>query len=278
MPHLTEEEILVHMKNAGQCEGFRVSPILELCNMLVAYDEPVRALAILDGIGLPGFYRDHIPAEILDLKRRIHAKLATPHFYKENVWDKIVEKERSIQSIQHTLRGRLITDDVAALNKAGHNPHIVDMGPGEYWLPIGLKELGHKFTYKDIGLSIDAAQKAQELLKDEMGVAVMEEQPVMFIACEIIEHLYNEGDLRVEMERHAPNAEIIHISTPKYTFDGRLSQLEWQKKGDLGHLRTYTPTEFWNVVTKMFWDFDWQAVDPSKTEILHMRGTKRGNT
>lgn len=273
MPNLTEEEARIYLMSVGKCEGFRVEPLLEVCNMLVAYDEPVRALRILDGIGLPGYYRDNPPKEVLHLKRQIHAKLATPNFYMNNIWDKRVEVERSVLTLQNTLRGKLIAEDVKALNKEGKIPHVVDMGPGEYWLAIGLHKTDHKFTYEDIGLTVDAPQKAREILPTE--VFTKGEGPVVFVACEIIEHLYNEGDLRVEMERHAPNAEIIHISTPKYTFDGRLSQLEWKKKGDLGHLRTYTPSEFWSVVTKMFWDYDWQSIDPSRTEILHMRGSKK---
>lgn len=276
MPNLTEEEAKIYLMNAGKCEGFDVQDVVKVCNMLVAYDEPVRALQILDGMGLPGYYRDNPPPEILHLKRQIYAKLATPNFYMHNIWDKQVDVERSLNALHGTLRGLLISKDIEALNQAGFTPHIVDMGPGEYWLPIGLHKTGHKFTYEDIGLTVDAPEKAREILPAE--VFTKGDGPAVFVACEIIEHLYNEGDLRVEMQRHARNAEIIHVSTPKYTFDGRLSQLEWWKKGDLGHLRTYTPSEFWTVVTRMFWDYEWVCAEPNNTQILHMRGTRKNGS
>ena len=95
--------------------------------------------------------------------------------------------------------------------------------------------------------------------------------PRIFIACEIIEHLHHERDIRTEFERAKAQADIIHMSTPKYTFDGRIERLNWKEAGELGHLRTYTPAEFMRVVTRMFPEYTFALYD---SQILHLRGLK----
>ena len=256
----------------GSCEFFSLKPFLDAANILVAADEPMRALSLLDN--LPGFYRDHIPAEVVELKNRIYSLLATPAFYATNPYDQLVRHETADQVVVSTLRGQLILKDVKDCNEKNQTPHIIDLGPGEYWLPIGLKKLSCKFTYKAIGLCNNAHLLAREHIAQEMDANPDPQSPRIFVACEIIEHLHHEQDLRVDLERNGGNAQILHFSTPKYTFDGRASQLDWTKKGDLGHLRTYTPREFQLVVTRMFPEYNFSYVD---SQVMHMRGEHIGH-
>lgn len=262
---LTQEQINL----IGSVEFFDIKPFIDAANILVAADEPMRALQLLDN--LPAYYRDHYPIAAQELKRKIYSLLATPAFYATNPYDQLVRVDNAHEVVKNTLRGNLIQKDLEAFNEKNQSPHIIDLGPGEYWLPIGLKKLGFKFTYQDIGLCNNAKLLARPHLEEEMRDKRDAQSPVIFVACEIIEHLHHEADIRVDLERTGHTPDIIHISTPRYTFDGRASQLDWQKKGDLGHLRTYTPREFHSVVTKMFPEYTFNLYD---SQIMHLRGVR----
>lgn len=255
------------IKDIGWCEFFDVKPFIDAANILVAADEPLRAIQLLDN--LPGYYRDFIPKEVIELKKSIYALLATPAFYQSNPYDQLVRVEKSTAALENTLRGMCIWDDVQFYNKQNITPHIIDLGPGEYWLPIGLWKKRALFTYQAIGLCSKAHEKAMEYIKQFYLDTPPKDRPKIFIACELIEHLHHEEDIRVEFERINSDADIIHISTPLYTFDGRKAQIDWQKKGDLGHLRTYTPKEFFSVVTEIFPEYNWEL---KLSQVMHMRG------
>lgn len=260
----------INASEVGKCEFFDVNPYLQVSNQLVAADEPLRALEVLKLV--PGYYRDNPPPELEAQRLAILALLATPTFYANNVHDFRVQEEGAGDLVQGLLRGQLILKDVQDYNAKGLMPHLIDLGPGEYWLPIGLKKLGCKFTYLGVGLCEEAKRKAHEILKDNLWSGVTD-RPKIFVACEIIEHLHHEEDIAVEFGRLNANADIIHISTPKYTWDGRNVRLDWNKPDrDLGHLRTYTPGEFQNVVMRMFpRSYKWAYYDST---VQHMRGWK----
>lgn len=268
-----KEDCVTDLDLTGSCQFFDSKPFIDAANILVAADEPLRALKLLEG--LPGFYRDNIPSEIHELKRRIKRDLATPTFYMEEKPSPRYADDNAVNDIPKLfgeyvttlLRGQLIQKDVLEMNHS--IPSILDLGPGEYWLPIGMKYLiGRLFSYKGVGLCNSNEAGARPFLDDLFPYLG---KPNIFVACELIEHLHHEDDIRTEFERHAPDASIIHISTPKYSFDGRADQIQWENKKGLGHLRTYTPREFHNVVARMFPEFQWKLWD---SQILHMRGER----
>jgi len=257
----------------GEIENFDISPWIKAANILTAYDDPMLALELLEL--LPGFYRDNIPQEVTELKQKIWMKLATPTFYANNIETSICSKEQAIATIQQVLRGQLVAKDVKELNDQGIIPHIFELAPGPYWLPIGLRELGLKFTYFAKSLNPETIR----LAKDELGILWAENPPEptslyktknIFVAFEIIEHLHHVEDIAAEYYRYGMTADIIHISTPNCTFDGRASSLNWFDK-DLGHLRTFTPDEFSNIVLPMFHGFSWLRHD---APVMHLRGEK----
>jgi len=253
----------------GACEFFDPKPWIQLSDILVAADEPMMALEVLKMV--PGFYRDHYPMVLQEQADKIDSLTATPHFYAKNKWDmRIVTDEEGGHLVDSLLRGRLIQTDVQKYNTEGKRPHVFDYGPGEYWLPIGLQHKGYNFTYDDVGLCDEARKAAVPRLK--MPSKPFGEAPVIYVACEIIEHLHYERDLKVEVERAGLKPDIIHVSTPKYTFDGRLERLDWRSKGDLGHLRTYTPKEFSDKICLLFRGYNWQLFADSN--VMHMRGEK----
>ena len=271
MTEMTQEQVAQTLKTLGSCEQFPTQAYLDVMNFLTAYDEPMRALKMLDMV--PAFYRDNPIPEMKATEKEIYQKLATPHFYSQNIWDKIPDDiaERGQWTLKGTMRGLLIHEDVKKMNAEGLKPHIIDLGPGEYWLPYGLEAEKCDFTYEGLGLQNHAYIQAKKDLEHVWLEAQGQiNRPVIFIACELIEHLHHEADIKTDLLRTGATPSIIHISTPRYTFDGRHERLEWRSKGDLGHLRTYTPREFMETVAKMFPEYQWAFADGV---IMHMKGT-----
>ena len=263
------------MDMTGSVEFWDSKPFIDAANILTAADEPLLALKVLDSV--PSFYRDNIPTDILALKNKIRKHLATPVFYLQEKPSPRYADDNAVEDIpklfasyvESLLRGQMILKDVRDINSEKLCPVIVDLGPGEYWLPIGLKHLGADFHYRGIGLCDSNRLGAAHFLSvNEMA---SEGRADIFVACELIEHLHCEQDIRTEFERNAPDAKIIHISTPLYTFDGRASQIDWEAKGGLGHLRTYSPTDFFAVVSRMFPEFKCAL---TVSQIMHIRGER----
>lgn len=252
--------------NVGAIENWDPRPWLDKANILTAYDEPLMALKSLEDV--PGYYRDHKDPQIEALRRKILSKLVTPHWYM-NCHDSILGKEESKNMIQYTLRGSQMLKEVKALNEKGLTPLIVEFAPGEFWLPIGLWEHGCRFSYVPIGLS----EKALNEFNTQYPTYEMATSPTIYCAFEIIEHLHFESDIQIEIERLGLKPDIIHLSTPLYSFDGRASSLDWGNK-DLGHLRTYTPNEFAQVAMKMFRGYSWKLIPD---QVMHLRGSLDGN-
>ena len=258
--------------NAGEIKGFDVKPFIDAAQWLLRSDEFERAMYVLDN--LPAYYRDNVPQEVKDLKKHAYSQWMNLNDYVINPHDEIFDKERAVQSMNGTLRGNMLRDHVKKANDEGITPHIVDMGPGEFWLPMALKETGHKFTYYGYCL-----QKRQEgRVREYLGDIWQDKTPdknVIFNACEIIEHITKpEYDITQLFYRMCPNAETIYISTPLYTFGG--GNFKWEEqseKGLLGHLRAYTPKEFYKVVTDMFPGYVLEFIP---NEIMMIKGTIKG--
>lgn len=256
--------------NIGEIEGISFEPWLKVANILTAYDDPILALDVLKK--LPAYYRDNPPDEIIKLKNKILEKLATPAFYANSI-ETEVQGSGAKDYVQGTLRGQLVYKDIKELNEQGIVPHIFELAPGTYWLPIGLLELGLNFTYCARSLNPDTKAQAKRRLGSIYKESKPEFTKSLFLAFEIIEHLHHLEDIAAEYYRYGMGASIIHVSTPKYTFDGRQSSINWEDK-DLGHLRTFTPREFCDSVIQMFQGYQWQLHD---AQVMQLRGVINGN-
>ncbi len=247
---------------------FNVDACYEYVNTLVNLDEVERALLVLDN--LPAYYRDHYPPLLLELRQNILKAQCTAHAYITSTMDSEINPEVSDLWIKGVLRGVLLEREVKRYNDAGLIPHIVDIGPGEYHAPIGLKRLGAKFTYQPIAADKKAAEGAAPYLADISSRAVAV-GPTIFLALEIIEHLPSTQDLLIECLRHCgAMPDRIHLSTPCYTFDTRLK--DWNKPCGLPHLRAYTPMEFIAEAQRLFPGYQWQMY---QSELISLRGLRR---
>lgn len=251
--------------------GFwKSEPFIEAANILVAADEPLRALHLLEN--LPGYYRDHIPKEIFQLKRDILKQIATNTFYALEPDSELPDPDNFLHHHGHILRWNLIKKDVEEFNKRGLIPHILDIGPGSFWLLACLDYLELGFTYNDISMSSKIQDRAKEKYKHRYLIEPPTNQPHIVFACELIEHLHHETDILAEIMRAKVNPHIIHVSTPKYSYDCRPEKLNWKEHGDLGHLRTYTPAEFMMKIHNMFPDYEKYFHDG---QIMHVQLVKK---
>lgn len=247
----------------------KYEPWLLAAQELIRFDEVERALTLLNQ--LPAIYRDNPIAEIETLKTKIKRALVTPHAYMSAALDQDVDPEHAQRNIRWLLRGRILEEEIKQLNAQGKTPHLVDVGPGEYWAPLGLDAWGYKFSYKAVAMDRVAALKAEEHLA-KITDKRKDGEPTVFIAQEIIEHLPSPQDLVTEALRYCDGwPDYVHISTPCYTFS--CGPKDWDKLCGLPHLRAYTPTEFVREVTTLFPGYKWEF----KTDAIQsLRGYKTG--
>ncbi len=190
--------------------------------------------------------------------------MATPTSYAKIEDDWTIDKDDKY-NMRDSLRGRMLCEDVEKLNGEGKTPHIIDFAPGEFWMPAMLRKHKFKFTYYGICLSsvfIDACRKEFP----EYCVVSPADAVTIFCAFEIIEHLWSPLDIKAESLRSGKLPDIVHLSTPLYSYD--YSCLEWRTRDLLGHLRAYTPNEFHKICADLFPEYD-QAI--THNEIMHSR-------
>lgn len=246
---------------------FKHKPWIEAAEELLRFDETERALALLDLV--PAVHRDFLILELENLKKDIRAACITTHAYMTSELDcGNISPEHSKESFPHVHRFKLVEKDVETLNKQGTIPCIIDMGPGEYILPMALQQNGHKFKYSPIAIDKKAYEQAKPYVKDVLVEQTTANDFHIFVAQEVIEHLPSTQDIAIEAFRWCkgwPN--IVHLSTPLYTYN--VAPKEWRKPCGLAHLRAYTPNEFMAEAKKLFPGYNWSY---STDVIQSMRG------
>lgn len=267
-----------HKRQPGETQYFDPKPFLDAANQLVMHDEIERAVHLLEN--LPGRYRDFVPKEVVDLRNQIIKDLMNAPDYIDNPYDDMVSFDRGKASVNTTLRGTVILQDVRKMNDEGKVPHIVDMGPGEYWLPLGLKAHAVAFTYYAFSMQPRVEAKAKELLGDIFrDVGYGGDQPKLFVANEIIEHLWDEREIYQNFLKCGGDADLVYVSTPMYTFGPGAPN--WRNT-QLGHLRTYTPKEFSTIVTDMFRNYQFTFMNApmqinengDQSDIMLLKGVR----
>lgn len=248
---------------------FRVEPFLEAAFILCASDEFMRARQLLKN--LPAWYRDNPPPEVVEMLRQIDAGLMTQRDYMQNANDlHLIDRDRAKGILNGTTRGLILKQIVTKLNEQKLVPHIGDMGPGDFWMAVGLNEEKLKFTYHPYSIHPEAEAKAREILGDAISYEPWSaDRPSIFVACEIIEHLHYEEEIRMTYEKFGGNASYLLMSTPLYTFgNGNDNWQDPKQAGLLGHLRAYTPSEMEVSIRRLFPEFKCQFITDNLINVF----------
>jgi hypothetical protein len=254
-------------------KDFDLNCFLKAAEELLRADETIRALNLLDN--LPAYYRQNIPPEVQALKREIMSRIATASFYATSSDYELSAPEDSHIYAANTLRGQLLLHDIKALNSRDLMPHLLDLAPGEYAFVRMLQHNQCLFSYQASYVNHPSYQHYKKHFEERELDYLRQDnniRPTVYFCGEIIEHLWQEEEIRYEMERKIGLADIIHISTPNMAFDYECT--DWRSKGDLGHLRTYTPNEFAIKIIKMFPEYHVQIL---LSQILHARCVLKQN-
>lgn len=238
-----------------------ISHLLRWVDELVLRDEPLLALEALKI--LPSRLRDSVPPEIISVRNLILSKLVTPS---DTIGEDFVPPMEELKGdeILDSLRGRLVLESVLKANRRGSFPTVIEFAPGNYWLPIGLKRKCW-FKYRPVYVDTVAYEKFQRMHGELIDPSPSDE---IFVAHEIIEHLWDPRELVKEQLSKAPRAEVIHLSTPEYNY---FHNREWKDGPALLHLRAYTPKEFLNFAETNWPDFFWQMYPGQPMSIVGIR-------
>lgn len=247
---------------------FNPKLVLELATQLIEHDETERALVVLDQ--LPGYFRDNIPPEISKLKSDIRSKIFTVQDYIENAEDDLKSQEQNLAFLNNTARGLVLREEVKRANDRNVKPHLIDYGPGDYGLPLGLQSSHLKFHYTPIALQDNVLTKAKKELNAHWIDDYKKEsdKEKWFLAYEIIEHLHHPLEIRQVFDKIEGSVKKLFFSTPKYTYG--TGNPTWRTRG-IPHLRTYTPLEFGLEITRMFPGYELSSYD---NEVMVIVGNK----
>lgn len=235
---------------------FDPKPFVEAALQLIRSEDTNKAIQLLTDM-LPSYYRDNPPQQIKELVGEIRRAKWLTSDYSTNNKDDIKPMEHNKNAVEGLLRFKVIKDEILKANEAGIIPHLVDLGPGDFTMPLGLNGHNCKFTYHPIGVYENAKAEAKKLLEHLWVEYPVKDKPVWFVAYEIIEHLENELEIRQQMDRLPKLPDRVFCSTPLYTFaSGNLTWRETQ----IAHIRTYTPDEFFVVCRKLFPEYNLQYV------------------
>lgn len=244
---------------------------------LLRQEELERALLVLDNV--PATERMLPPKELVELRRLILKRSETTREIIDSVNDEVHCVEKSIALMYGLLRGGLLLQDVQQMNGAGKIPHIIDYGPGCYFVPIALRALDCAFTYWDLSVNLKAQAIARPQIP-ELKAEADASRPVIYVALEVIEHLHEPRDLAIEAAKHCGvnGPDLIHLSTPMCTYAEIPREIPWHER-TLHHLRAYTPQEFLVAADNLFPGYHWGVHVPSHlhTQPMSIVGRKVKN-
>lgn len=239
------------MSEIGKPDHFDIKKFLEVCDAFISTDDVAFAFHMLDN--LPAYYRDNPPDEVTEYRKALYRQLYLTQTYQEENFE--ISKGLEFDRWECQVRAHLTMGVIKRYNEKNITPHVIELGPANYWLPMGLVDKNMDFTYQ----SIDLSKKNQLEAIKELPMHYKEDfqnPSTVFVACELIEHLWREEDIRHYYDRNNITAQFIVMSTPYHTFGGGYSN--WRDR-NLGHLRSYTPNDLTIFVLKHFPEFNWKS-------------------
>lgn len=277
LPLVTEGESILHTYDMqdpnliGKPFYFDVRKWKQAIEMMACSDEIQIALKMCDEL-LPGYYRDHIPSEILEIRSRLYQQLYDQFDYSSDHDEaNFTREEVTGQCLTNYTypRADILFDDVKRLNSEGVSPWIFEISPSHGWLPVGFADRGLKFNF--FGKNMN--QPALEKIKKWLPFGVWSEKPnggqkTILVCYEALEHMMNPHDLTQAAHKVGVEFDRIYLSTPMYTLWGGLPN--WKDRR-IGHVRTWTPSEFHKFAIDSFPGYLWKMV---KSPSMVLVGSK----
>lgn len=234
----------------GKPPHFSVDAWLDVVEQYIASDEVELALRLLDSA--PAYYRDHLPERALEIRESLNKALFTPVQYAGVYGGLKVDEQEALLGWSH--RYEALEREVRKCER----PHIMELAPGAYIVPAGLRSKGLTASYEHISLDHP---------KPEFTMVLRGTQKI-FVAFELIEHLADPWEIYRNYLRFNREADVVMLSTPLYTHASVAR--EWRGK-QLGHLRTYSPASFHAIASEMFRGREWTA---ETSDVIVLCGRK----
>lgn len=255
----TEQQAL-----AGYPQYFDKDLYLKAVEQMIMADELIHALYMLNN--MPAWYREHGCIEAAKLKAQLYKTLWAAEDYAHDPHE---------QDLNHIAQGKAVNEQftfprypitrdlIKQLNATGVKPHVHEVGPASFWMPLWLLADGCKFTYDCSTvqkISLEIAKKHQPLA--DIWVSSTGEEATnshrIFLALEVIEHLWHDEELYQYYVKAGGNFNNVIVSTPHgCCFNGAN---DWHTR-PLGHLRCYTPKEFGDSAARIFPNYKWTLYD-----------------
>ena len=253
------------ISNLGRPLYFDTDHYLDSVEQMISADEILFAKQMIEN--MPGWYRDNPPKRALEIKAKLAKQLWTITDYINDSSEINLDKEKlenSLFTLFCTPRAPITARVIQSLNEQGIKPILVELGPADYWLPVGLKVSCHlDFDYFPVTLNKDALNKVQneyyqidwishaELISDEVKKSG---RPVIYVCFEVIEHMEHPEEIAIPVLKYDLDPQIVILSTPLYVLGGGLP--DWDTR-ELGHIRTWTPKEFKTFAENNFKGYVW---------------------
>lgn len=241
---------------------------LDCVEAMINSDEVTFALTMLDN--MPAHYRDNVPDRAKGIRIALQKNIMSIYDYADDEAEysdaKFELAKLDIAKISHQPRGEVFIRMVKALNAGGQAPHIFEMAPANYWLPLGLMSCQCSFQYDDLNFN----SKAKAFIKAKDVISFSDHKDAIstkiFTCMEVIEHLWRPEDIPAAYRKYHNSADIIILSTPNGVMGGGAPE-DWKVRS-LGHIRTWTPGEFMTFAKTHFQEFNWAIIDDGYMMVL----------
>lgn len=243
------------MTEIGKPEHWFLLHHVKAIEGMIRADELQIALQMCDQI--PGYYRDHYPAELQKIKNTLYEQMYDQVEYATD--DEEANCTREFGEGQwltaYTFPRAEILEKIIE-NEVVGAPWIFDLGCSHGNMPLGLLKRGIAFDYKGVGMNWRIVEK----VKAWVGEDVWTERPIkgqttILFCSEVIEHCMNPMDVVHTAYKQSINWDLIILSVPMYTLGGGLP--DWDTRR-LGHVRTWTPEEFFNFAKANWAGYKWE--------------------
>lgn len=252
-----EEFDLNDPKFLGRPRYFSLDSHIKAVESLIKSDEIVMAFKLCDMV--PAWHRENYPIELTRIKKILYENLYAPSDYASDIEEASYTKERALEQVENGYvypRADLLIELVDRLT---HKPWVFELSTSHGVMPLALAKAGCKFHFFAKNFNQAALAKVIEWLGPEVWQprGPGPDQKSIFVNTECLEHAYRQEDIKQEFYKLGIDFDYILLSVPYGTLGHGLPN--WQTRR-LGHIRTYTQKEFYELATSFFPGYEWKLI------------------